>query len=189
MHKILCIAHSQALRSAPSRPPAASRRRESASCRGSCKASKPRFYWAARPSRLGLVGRAFGSYAVFVGNHLGDLLGVGWRSWDLCGVAANKQKKLTLNFFKYLHPTPPNEPKNRTSPGSGFRPCALSWNKNMGTSDVEQESWGQATWRASPDVPCRHSWRHVFAGITSTPVSPRVSRPVCDKKQTKSNEK
>ena len=45
MHKILCIAHSQALRSAPSRPPAASRRRESASCRGSCKASKPRFYW------------------------------------------------------------------------------------------------------------------------------------------------
>ncbi len=56
-------------------------------------------------------------------------------------------------------------------------------------AQLEQEMWGQATWRASPDVPCRHSWRHVFAGITSTPVSPRVSRPVSDKKQTKSNEK
>ena len=37
VHKILCIAHSQALRSTPSRLPAASRRRESASCRGSCQ--------------------------------------------------------------------------------------------------------------------------------------------------------
>ena len=48
--------------------------------------------------------------------------------------------------------------------------------RKLETSGVEQESRGQATWRASPDMPCRHSWRHVFAGITSKPCRSPLSR-------------
>ena len=51
------------------------------------------------------------------------------------------------------------------------------WGQASGTSKL-----GQATWRASPDVPCRHSWRHVFAGTTTRhPCRPRVSQSVSDK--------
>ena len=80
-----------------------------------------------------------------------------------------KQKELTFNCFKHLHPT---HPAKRTE-----KPNPACYNAN-------RKSARQSTWRTSPDVPCRHSWRHVFAGITSKPVSPRVSWPV-SKKQTK----
>ena len=40
------------------------------------------------------------------------------------------------------------------------------------SAQSEQKMGGQATWRASPDVPCRHSWRHVFAGNLDTRVAP-----------------
>ncbi len=65
-----------------------------------------------------------------------------------------KQKKLTLNCFKHLHPT---RPAKRTE-----NPIPACYNANG--KSARKEMWRQAAWRASPDVPCRHSWRHVFAG-------------------------
>ncbi len=110
---------------------------------------------------------------------------------------SRKNKKTCTQFVQALtshHPrqtNPKPDPRllqcerkvgqSRDREGAVSAPARSVATRNVGTSEVQQESCGQAAWRTSPDVPCRHSWRHVFAGIISKPVSPRVSRPLSDK--------
>ena len=67
-----------------SRPPAASRRRESASCPEVVRRRSPDFIGPRGRHGWALLDGPLGAMLFSSGNHVGDLLGVGWRSWDLC---------------------------------------------------------------------------------------------------------
>ena len=96
----------------------------------------------------------------------------------------NKKNLHSIVSSTYIPPTPAKRTENRTPPAT-MQTGSRQGKGPLGAPPNAAESWGQATWRASPDVPCRHSWRHVFAGISSKPVSSRVSRPVTDKNKQK----
>ena len=85
----------------------------------------------------------------------------------------SRRNKYILNSMvssTYI-PSPPAKRTEKPTPA-----CYNTSGKSARSRDREG-AVGQATWRTSPDVPCRHSWRHVFSGNLDTCVAPGSVSP------------
>ena len=82
-----------------------------------------------------------------------------------------KQNNPMFLYFNHLHPSTPSQGPEKPGPA-----CYNTNRRSQGTNVLRRRNnkselsnggdgvrWGNARWRASPDVPCRHSWRHLLA--------------------------
>ena len=90
-----------------------------------------------------------------------------------------------LLYFNHLHPSTRSQRPEDPAPPATMQTESLRGQtfllrrkqKSGHGKGADSMRWGNARWRASPDVPCRHSWRHVLAARPQPHVGAKPAIP------------